>query len=76
MLTALGGSKNPYTMKTKLIIFLLMAMMLSTVSVANHDLRQHDNKEVRKYHRKNKKQFKCSLCPPRGLKKLVPKRWR
>lgn len=36
----------------------------------------HENREVRKYHRRNKKAFHCSLCPAKGLKKLMPKRWR
>jgi TRAP-type C4-dicarboxylate transport system permease small subunit len=34
------------------------------------------NKNLKKYHKQNKKRFKCSACPDRGLKKLLPKSWR
>ena len=34
------------------------------------------NTYVKKYHRKNNRTFTCSLCPAKGIKKFVPKKWR
>jgi hypothetical protein len=34
------------------------------------------NKNLKKYHKQNNKNFKCSACPDRGIKKLLPKKWR
>jgi hypothetical protein len=34
------------------------------------------NRNVKKYHKANKKQFKCSACPDKGIKKFLPKKWR
>jgi len=34
------------------------------------------NRNVKKYHRQNRRNFHCSLCPATGLRKFIPKRWR
>jgi lauroyl/myristoyl acyltransferase len=34
------------------------------------------NPYLKKYHKQNRKNFKCSACPDKGFRKLLPKSWR
>ena len=59
-----------------LILWVIMFSVLFAFSPEVRAEKQPVNKEVRKYHRQAKKNFHCSLCPAKGLRKFIPKRWR
>lgn len=62
-------------MKNLISIFAL-TLAMSFAYVPQAEAGKGKNPEVKAYHKKTKKMFTCSLCPPKGLKKLLPKAWR
>jgi hypothetical protein len=78
-------TRGQFIMDIILWAFMVVVVFILMVGSANAQPIQSEvvtvsqkgkNPYLKKYHKQNRKNFKCSACPDRGLKRLLPKSWR